>query len=64
MHQTSKFERFIIWFKDLFISKKRKIERSNELKKQMCEQAKSLCNRNCESCAWHIEEVNADGVSN
>lgn len=22
-------------------------------KKEMCESAKSVCNRNCESCAWH-----------
>lgn len=22
-------------------------------KKELCESAKSVCNRNCESCAWH-----------
>ena len=22
-------------------------------KKEMCESAKSVCNRNCETCAWH-----------
>lgn len=22
-------------------------------KKSMCESAKSVCNKNCESCAWH-----------
>ena len=22
-------------------------------KKEMCENAKSVCNRNCESCAWY-----------
>lgn len=22
-------------------------------KKEMCESAKSVCNRNCENCAWH-----------
>lgn len=22
-------------------------------KKEMCEQAKSICNRNCEQCAWN-----------
>ena len=27
-------------------------------KKEMCENAKSICNRNCESCAWY------EGVTN
>lgn len=22
-------------------------------KKEMCENAKSICNKNCESCAWY-----------
>ena len=22
-------------------------------KKEMCKRAKSVCNRNCETCAWH-----------
>lgn len=22
-------------------------------KKEMCERAQSICNKNCESCAWH-----------
>ena len=22
-------------------------------KKEMCESAKSICNKNCASCAWH-----------
>ena len=22
-------------------------------KKEMCEKAKAVCNRNCESCAWY-----------
>ena len=25
-------------------------------KKEMCERAKSICSKNCESCAWHEEE--------
>lgn len=25
-------------------------------KREMCESAKSVCNRNCESCAWHEED--------
>ena len=25
-------------------------------KKEMCERAKSICSKNCESCAWYEEE--------
>ena len=25
-------------------------------KKEMCERAKSICNGNCEGCAWHERE--------
>jgi hypothetical protein len=29
------------------------IEEYEVSKKEMCEKAKSICNKNCESCAWH-----------
>lgn len=25
-------------------------------KKEMCEQAKGICNNECESCAWHTQD--------
>ena len=25
-------------------------------KKEMCERAKSICSKNCDSCAWYEEE--------
>ena len=26
-------------------------------KKEMCENAKSICNKDCENCAWYEQEV-------
>ena len=25
-------------------------------KKEMCEKAKSVCNKNCESCVWNVSQ--------
>lgn len=45
MKKESLFHRFLKWIG--------LIETHEVCKKEMCENAKSICNRNCESCAWH-----------
>ena len=34
------------------------IEDYEVTKKEMCENAKSTCNKNCEHCAWNTEDKN------
>lgn len=43
------------WF--IRLLKKIGIIKSYEIsKKEMCERAKSICSRNCSSCAWNEEK--------
>ena len=37
--------------------------KSDNFKKQLCQEAKNMCDHDCEHCAWHIEEVKADADS-
>lgn len=45
MKKESLFHRFLKWIG--------LIKTYEVSKKEMCENAKSVCNGNCESCAWH-----------
>ena len=38
------------------------IETHEISKKEMCENAKSVCNKNCESCAWEDDSYLVAGV--
>ena len=59
MRPMNRFEKFIDWFKNLFISKKKQEENSNKAKREMCAKVvqSGYCPRCCELCAWNVEEV-------
>ena len=55
MKRKSWFYRFLKW---IGVIKTHEIN-----KKDMCESAKSTCNKNCESCAWNERGVAYEFIS-
>jgi len=58
MRKLSIFEKFVAWFKSLFISKEKSEENSNESKRKMCESAvrSGVCPHTCDICAWNTRK--------
>lgn len=55
MRKQTFLDRIINWFRNLFNSKKKIQENSDEIKREMCRKAVQggVCPRACDICAWN-----------
>ena len=55
MRKQTFLDRIINWFRNLFSSKKKIQENSDEAKRKMCERAvqSGVCPHACDICAWN-----------
>ena len=55
MTESTLIQRFINWLRNLFISKEKAKENSDELKREMCNKAvqSGVCPHDCDRCAWN-----------
>ena len=56
MKQKNKFVKFFEWL----LKKLRIIETHEISKEEMCKNARNVCNKNCESCAWNTRRGGRD----
>ena len=55
MRKQTFLDRIINWFRNLFSSKKKIQENSDEIKREMCRKAVQggVCPHTCDICAWN-----------